>query len=460
MAFDRLEFAVAFQEFLNHLNAEAGGGVSRTSPLGERVQDFLGVGLGTMDPVVEQFGEHLTIDVDHAAAVLNERYGGERVGVFGPHREHVGSFLDLLLGTMFRFEPGPVSQVRKPVGPDTERRVVAFGISLLRIGGVPLAVLQQTANARFGREEYRLEVLCPDAAVADGYLRELREVMGAESVFRGQVITFYRDHFNSFSGGAPLTFLSRPAVADRDVILPEGELERIVGHVVGIGSGAARLTAAGQHLKRGILLYGPPGTGKTHVVRHLLSVTPGTTAVLLSGRTLEYISVATRLARANQPAMIVLEDCDLIAEHRGGDTNAALFETLEALDGIDGDADIAFVMTTNRPDLLERALVERPGRVDLAVKIDKPDAAARLRLLRLYADGLGFSDDALRRAADRTEGATASFAKELVRRAVLRAAGSVTDDDLDEALTALLSDTELFTRTLLGHSAEPGEDGA
>ena len=121
------------------------------------------------------------------------------------------------------------------------------------------------------------------------------------------------------------------------------------------------LRAAGQHLKRGVLLYGPPGTGKTHLVRHLLSQTEGTTAVLLSGRTLDLLNIATTLARPVQPAIVVLEDCDLVAEHRGGRTNAALFETLEAMDGLAADADITFILTTNRADLLERALVERPG---------------------------------------------------------------------------------------------------
>lgn len=450
MSWDRTEFAAAFHEFLESMNAEASGGVNRLSPLGERVRDFLGTDIATMDPVTETFGEHVTIDVDRAVATLNERYGGERIGVFGA-RDHVGSFLDLLVGRMFRFEPGPVSHIRKPTGPDTERRVVAFGISMLRVDGVPIAVLQQTPNARYGREEYRLELLSPEPAAADAYLRELRELIASDSMYRGQVITFYRDHFNQFGSGAPVTFLARPAVAADEVILPDGVLDRIVGHVIGIGTDADRLTADGQHLKRGVLLYGPPGTGKTHIVRHLLTSSPDTTAVLLSGRTLEHIPVAVRLARANQPAIVVLEDCDLVAEHRGGDTNAALFETLEALDGIAGDADIAFVLTTNRPDLLERALVERPGRVDLAIKIDKPGVEDRLRLLRLYAGEIPFSEAALRQAAERTDGATASFAKELVRRAVLRADGAVQDQDLTAALDDLLADTETLTRTLLGH---------
>jgi len=272
-------------------------------------------------------------------------------------------------------------------------------------------------------------------------------------VLRGQVISFQPDKFDQHDAGSALRFLERPSVSAEQVILPDGVRERVVRHVVGIGTRREALAAAGQHLKRGVLLYGPPGTGKTHLVRHLLTLTPDTTAVLLTGRTLALLNDATKLARANQPALVVLEDCDLVAEERGGDTNAALFETLEALDGLDGDADITFILTTNRPDLLERALVERPGRVDLAVEIDKPDVDARFQLLRLYAGGLPFTDAALRSAAERSDGATASFAAELIRRSVLNAAEEgrgPADADLLAALADMTSEAEAFTRTLLG----------
>ena len=204
------------------------------------------------------------------------------------------------------------------------------------------------------------------------------------------------------------------------------------------------------------------GTGKTHVVRHLLSRTAGTTAVLLSGRTLGLLHDTSQLARAAQPAIVVLEDCDLVAEHRGGDSNAALFETLEAMDGLAADADITFILTTNRADLLERALVERPGRVDLAVEIAKPDLDGREQLFRLYAADLlaigQLTEAGVRSAAERTEGVTASFTKELIRRVVINAAQAgrpPTDADVDAALDEMLSDAEALTRTLLGGAGRP-----
>ena len=172
-------------------------------------------------------------------------------------------------------------------------------------------------------------------------------------------------------------------MAASEVVLPPGTLERIEAQVLGVGEHRQKLLAHGAHLKRGVLLYGPPGTGKTHTVRYLASAAVGHTVILLSGNTLAFVSEAARMARALQPAMVVLEDCDLVAEDRsfGHGPQPLLFEVLDAMDGLDTDADVAFLLTTNRVELLEEALVQRPGRVDLAVDVPRPDLAARRALL-------------------------------------------------------------------------------
>ncbi|MEW1960206.1 AAA family ATPase [Kineococcus sp. NPDC059986] len=211
-----------------------------------------------------------------------------------------------------------------------------------------------------------------------------------------------------------------------------------------------------------MLLYGPPGTGKTLTVRHLVARATGSTVVLLAGEALAHVTTAAHLARAMQPAVVVLEDCDLVAEDRGFDPGQRplLFQLLDAMDGLDGDADVAFLLTTNRADLLERALAQRPGRVDLAVQVPLPDRAARSALFRLYARGLPVSEEVLEEAADRTEGVTASFARELLRRAVLVGADAghdVTDADVRSALEELLSDAEDLTRSLLGSAASSAQ---
>lgn len=450
-----VEFARSFRTLSNEVHRLVPDEEELTE-VGRHVTEFLGVPLAEVEPVAETFPPHQAVDLDLALAALVVEHAGRWRGVAGNNRNHVDSFGEFLAGGM-QFRLGAVAYERRPTGPDSDRRVVAFGLGEVQVDGVPLVWLQRSASPQYGRERYSLELMCPDPDVADRFLTRLRERMAELSILRGQVISFAPDNFRHRASEAGLTFLRRPELGAEAVILPAGVRERVVRHVVGIGEHREVLRAAGQHLKRGVLLYGPPGTGKTHLIRHVLGATPGTTAVLLSGKTLGLLPQATALARAAEPAIVVLEDCDLVAEHRGGDSNAALFETLEAMDGLAADADITFILTTNRADLLERALVERPGRVDLAVEIGLPDLEAREGLFRLYAADLlaagRLSEAAVHTAAARTEGVTASFTKELIRRCVVNAAlagRAVEDADVSHALDEMLSDAEALTRTLLG----------
>ena len=159
--------------------------------------------------------------------------------------------------------------------------------------------------------------------------------------------------------------------------------------------------------------------------------------------------------------MVVLEDVDLIAEERvfgPFGESATLFELMNQMSGLGEDADVAFVLTTNRPDALEPALAARPGRVDLALEIPLPDAAARRALLELYAQGLDAQIDELDTVVARTEGMTASFFRELLRKAALEAAeagrSSVDDATIGAVLDDLLSERSALTRVLLSGSTD------
>jgi cell division protease FtsH len=118
------------------------------------------------------------------------------------------------------------------------------------------------------------------------------------------------------------------------------------------------------------VLYGPPGTGKTHTTRYLLGQMDGYTRLVLTGRALVAVGAVTDLARNLLPAVVVLEDVDLVAQDRsmGPGTSPVLFDLLDAINGAAPDADLLFLLTTNRADLLETALAARPGRVDVAVE--------------------------------------------------------------------------------------------
>jgi hypothetical protein len=182
-------------------------------------------------------------------------------------------------------------------------------------------------------------------------------------------------------------------------------------------------------------------------VRYLLSQAPETTAFILQGSSLGLIRQAAETARQLQPAIIVLEDADLVAADRdfSEGERPVLFEVLDVMDGLDDDADIAFVLTTNRVDVLEEALALRPGRIDLAVPIPLPSAALRARLFARSSRELPVTAAGCEAAAEAAAGTTGSFPKEAVRRAVLDALADgepVDDERLVASVVALRAEGE------------------
>jgi hypothetical protein len=431
-----------------------------TTPIGERIGAHLGVDPQTVPVITEEFPDHRLVDADIALEELAGTDPDALVGIAGDDSRFHSSVSEFIANPHVRWAPGPVSYATRATGANTTRRVVSFGLRFLTFDGAPAAVVQRSAKPEYGRGRASLEILSPDQDAATTFLAQLRTLMIERSVLRGQVLSFVQSEYGSDAGA---TFLRRPEVDADDVVLGEGVLDEVVDHVVGIGEQRAALLAAGQHLKRGVLLYGPPGTGKTLTIRHLLTRTTGVTAILLTGSSIAAIGSAAEIARTFQPSLVVMEDIDLVAMERHSSPQPLLFEVLDALDGLDGDADVAFVMTTNRVSVLERALADRPGRVDLAVEIPLPALPERVRLFRRYAGALPFSEAALAEAA---EGTTGSFAKELMRRSVLGAAlrgAEPADEDLRAALDSLLTERSALTRKLLGtrsddDTAEPDDD--
>jgi ATP-dependent 26S proteasome regulatory subunit len=177
------------------------------------------------------------------------------------------------------------------------------------------------------------------------------------------------------------------------------------------------------------------------------------------------------MARRLAPAMVVMEDVDLVALDRDEYTSSALlFELLNEMDGMQHDLDVVFLLTTNRPDRLEPALAARPGRVDMAVELPLPDADGRRRLIALYGEGLELRAGNVAEVIAETEGASPAFMRELLRRAALlaieaghRDGGSgvvVADDHLARALRELTTDAGPLTGRLLGMRGhgEPAAD--
>ena len=354
--------------------------------------------------------------------------------------------------------PGNVSRTNLASGPDGQvHQAVRSGMYLIADGDTRSAIMLRASDPESGRSGVDVHIVADRTGVALEMAATLRRLAMEHNVFRGQVISFGRDMFGE--RGAALQFHTRPALTEESVILPEETLAMIRRQVVGVAAHRDQLLAANQHLKRGLLLYGPPGVGKTHSVRYLMSQLVKVTIVQLTGDSLRLISTACSVARSLQPAMIVVEDVDLIAEDRDRyeGNHPLLFQLLNEMDGLAEDADVVFLLTTNRADVLEPALAARPGRVDQAVALELPDARARRRLFELYRGDLEVDQSNLDSVIERTDQVTASFLKELLRRAALIAAEDspgerlqVSAAQLDAALDELLDTRNAMTRVLLG----------
>jgi SpoVK/Ycf46/Vps4 family AAA+-type ATPase len=326
---------------------------------------------------------------------------------------------------------------------------VSQGLYMICAGNLRLAALISES-----RNGFKLEVTSSTREVADEFISSILAVMPDVNIYKGKIVSAVQND----SGAMELKFQELPSLTREALILPEGVLDLIERHTITFSRRSARLLKARRHLKRGLLLHGEPGTGKTLTAMYLAQAMEGRTTVLLSGSSMSVLSGACRFARELQPATLILEDIDLIAEDRSRSTsNSLLFELLNEMDGLAEDADILFVLTTNRPEVLEAALSQRPGRVDLAVKIPLPDDNCRRRLFELYGEGLNLNVAELDHYVKRTSGASAAFIRELMRRASLLADEDgellrVNDEHLKQALDELSTKDSGLTRSVLGFS--------
>jgi ATP-dependent 26S proteasome regulatory subunit len=289
----------------------------------------------------------------------------------------------------------------------------------------------------------------PTGAAGDGLVQhvfaELEAAVSAARSYRGKVLSL--EGGDDYRGRSRGVMVHRLPPVDRDaVILPERTLQLLNRNVMELVDNRAALRRLGQSTRKGILLYGPPGTGKTHTVRYLAANLPGHTTLIITAEQIGLLGAYMNLARLLQPAMVVIEDVDLIAQDRsqlGPCEEPLLNKLLNEMDGLKEDADILFVLTTNRPEELESALTGRPGRIDQAIEVPLPDEAGRHKLVRLYGKQLPLDADVIEEAVQRTEGASAAFIKELMRRiaqsSLVRTGGaSIETDDISEAIDDML----------------------
>ncbi|MBF2051475.1 MAG: ATP-dependent zinc metalloprotease FtsH3 [Leptolyngbya sp. IPPAS B-1204] len=226
-----------------------------------------------------------------------------------------------------------------------------------------------------------------------------------------------------------------------------------LAEVVDFLKNADRFTAVGAKIPKGVLLVGPPGTGKTLLARAVAGEA-GVPFFSISGS--EFVEMfvgvgASRVrdlfeqAKANAPCIVFIDEIDAVGRQRGAglgggndEREQTLNQLLTEMDGFEGNTGIIIIAATNRPDVLDAALL-RPGRFDRQVVVDRPDYTGRLEILNVHARGKTLSKDVdLEKIARRTPGFTgADLANLLNEAAILAARRNLTEISMDEVNDAI-----------------------
>jgi ATPase family associated with various cellular activities (AAA) len=408
----------------------------------------------------------MTMRVDLQKAI-ERLFATDGIRLFGVEQRHRFEPLSLalLLDDGNRAKAiAPLQTDDVDIGDDEPVKCFDNAVWLRRDKGLGYVVILAQLDDVRDRVNVRVEIGVPAGAagaeLTAGLFRELEAGVRAAQSYRGRVLSLEKEPRFDGAGGS-IRVHRLDAVPAEHLILPVATRQLIERNVLTFAAQREKLRALGQSTKKGILLYGPPGTGKTHTIRYLASNLPGHTTLIVTAEQVALLSEYFTLARLLQPAMLVIEDVDLVARNREQMGSACeevlLNRILNEMDGLAEDADLFFVLTTNRPEQIEPALASRPGRIDQAIEIPLPDAEGREKLVRLYATGLELSPEVTAEAVRRTEGVSAAFIKELMRRmaqlATSRDSAATSEDDLRQALDEMLFAGGRLNVVLLGGAA-------
>jgi cell division protease FtsH len=290
-----------------------------------------------------------------------------------------------------------------------------------------------------------------------------KSILKGES-YRGKILSLEQTE-HSYSGQSTGIKVHKLRTVERDqVILPRKTLDLLDRNVIQFIRQRPQLARSRMATKKGLLFYGSPGTGKTHTIHYLAKALEGHTTLLVMAEQVGLLAEYMTLARLLQPSIVVIEDVDLIARDRS-ELNTCeevlLNKLLNEMDGLREEADILFILTTNRPEALERALASRPGRIDQAIEFPLPDDEGREKLVRLYSQGVAVTDEVVQAIVQRTEKVSAAFIKELMRRSVQfrlerNGAGDIELPDVEQALEEMLFSGGSLNLKLLGAEGANG----
>ncbi|SDC80142.1 ATP-dependent zinc metalloprotease FtsH [Nocardioides lianchengensis] len=265
---------------------------------------------------------------------------------------------------------------------------------------------------------------------------------------------------------AKLISKDMPKTTFTDVAGAEEAIEEL-GEIKEFLQEPAKFQAVGAKIPKGVLLYGPPGTGKTLLARAVAGEA-GVPFYSISGSDFVEMFVgvgASRVrdlfeqAKENAPAIVFIDEIDAVGRHRGAgmggghdEREQTLNQLLVEMDGFDVRGGVILIAATNRPDVLDPALL-RPGRFDRQIQVDAPDLSGRHQILQVHSRGKPMSEDIdLISVARRTPGFTGADLANVLNEAALLTARSnqklITNATLDEAIDRVIAGPQRRTRLM------------
>lgn len=356
----------------------------------------------------------------------------------------------------------PISFEELDVGEIVPAKCQLNGLWLLHEGDDRYAAILSRESDYTGGFTIFLEVSGPQgeatAEITRNIFDKIEESIRAALSYRGKVLSLEQSpHYGGSS--TAITVHQMQSVDRAEIILPDRVIEELDRTIIRFCANRERLRALGLQTKRGVMFYGSPGTGKTHTIRYLATQLKGHTTFLVTAEQIGLLPEYFSLARLMQPVIFVIEDADLLAKARESmhspQEEALLNHLLNEMDGLKEDADILFVLSTNKPEALEEALIARPGRIDQLIEFPKPDQDCRRKLMKLYGGALEVKPELENNMVDRTEGVSAAFIKELMRRLAQYSIdrnddGKIIEEDVEQALEEMLFNNNVLNRSILG----------
>jgi cell division protease FtsH len=300
-----------------------------------------------------------------------------------------------------------------------------------------------------------ITVILPVALIAGVLLFVMNRSQGGG----GRVMQFGRSKHKTVSKDQPKTTFNDVAGVDEAI----EELEEVKDYL----QNPAKFQAMGAKIPRGVLLFGPPGTGKTLLARAVAGEA-GVPFFTISGSDFVEMFVGVGAARvrdlfeqakASAPAIVFIDEIDAVGRHRGAglggghdEREQTLNQLLVEMDGFDQRTTVILMAATNRPDILDPALL-RPGRFDRQVVIDRPDLEGRKAILRVHSRGKPFDPTVdLDILARRTPGFTGADLANAINEAALLAARrnkrQISMSEIEEAVDRVMAGPERKSRIM------------